>query len=182
MVRYALGRLVQAVVVIWGVSLFVFVLTYLSGDPTSLLLPPNASVEERARFREQMGFDRPLIVQFYVFKNVHWPMFEELHEYVQTCRDIGEIVICLPDLPQIIGTQNYALVEKLLSLKATVVARPRTDADVTFIADTIAGKVQGCGKIVNIGHGTISNISHKTIVLDPKFYSSFPVQQRIYLH
>jgi ABC-type dipeptide/oligopeptide/nickel transport system permease component len=67
MLRYALVRLVHALVVIWGVSLFVFVLTHLSGDPTSLLLPPNATQEERARFREQMGFDRPILVQYAEF-------------------------------------------------------------------------------------------------------------------
>ena len=67
MFRYTAVRLIQALVVIWGVSLFVFVLTHLSGDPTSLLLPPNASQEERARFRQQMGFDRPLPVQYLDF-------------------------------------------------------------------------------------------------------------------
>lgn len=101
--------------------------------------------------------DRKYTVQFYVYKNVHWPMFESLYEYLKGQSDVGEIIICLPDLPQLIGAQNYELAEKLLDSGATVVANPRDKkVEVTFIADTIAGKVTGCGKIVNVGHGTIS--------------------------
>ncbi len=100
---------------------------------------------------------RKLTVQFYVQKNVHWPMFESLYEYLKKHRNISEIIICLPDISNLIGAQNYELPEKLLNSGATIVANPRQKkVDVTFIADTIAGKVAGCGKIVNIGHGTIS--------------------------
>lgn len=96
------------------------------------------------------------VVQFYVYKNVHWPMFEALFEYLNDRPEVREIVLCLPDLAQLIGAGDHSLVEKLLGLGATCVARPRTDVDVTFIADTVAGKVAGCGRIVNVGHGTIS--------------------------
>jgi len=96
-------------------------------------------------------------VQFYVYKNVHWPMFENLFHYLQSRKDIKEIVLCLPDIPQLLGAQNYSFIDKLFSLDATITINPYTKkVDVTFIADTIAGKVQGCGKIVNVGHGTIS--------------------------
>jgi len=97
------------------------------------------------------------VVQFYIYKNVHWPMFENLFHYLKDRSEIKEIILCLPDIPQLLGAQNYELIDKLFSLGATVSASPYTQkADVTFIADTIAGKVQGCGKIVNVGHGTIS--------------------------
>jgi GT2 family glycosyltransferase/CDP-glycerol glycerophosphotransferase (TagB/SpsB family)/glycosyltransferase involved in cell wall biosynthesis len=96
-------------------------------------------------------------VQFYVFKNVHWPMFDEIFNYLKTRDDVGEIIICIPDLPQVIGNQNYSFVFSLFDLGVKVVNDPREiPVDVTFIADTIAGKVKGCGKIVNVGHGTIS--------------------------
>ncbi len=67
MARYILLRLVHAAVVVFGVSLIVFVLTHLGGDPASLLLPPNASAEEIQAFRHQMGFDRPLPLQLVDF-------------------------------------------------------------------------------------------------------------------
>lgn len=95
-------------------------------------------------------------VQFYVYKNVHWPMFEALFEYLHGRTEVREIVLCLPNLPQLLGASDNALGEKLLRLDATCVARPRSDADITFVADALAGKVAGCGRIVNVGHGTIS--------------------------
>jgi CDP-glycerol glycerophosphotransferase (TagB/SpsB family)/glycosyltransferase involved in cell wall biosynthesis len=100
----------------------------------------------------------PLTVQFYVYKNVHWPMFESLFEFLRGRDDVREIVICLPNLPNLTSSgTNHHLVEKILTLGARIVTDPRkANADVTFIADTIAGKVHGCGRIVNVGHGTIS--------------------------
>ncbi|PID29707.1 MAG: hypothetical protein CSB55_01420 [Candidatus Cloacimonadota bacterium] len=96
-------------------------------------------------------------VQFYVYKNVHWPMFQEIFNFLKTSEDVGEIIICLPDLPNLIGNQNYDFVLSLFNLGARVVSDPRAvKVDVTFIADAIAGKTKGCGKVVNVGHGTIS--------------------------
>jgi peptide/nickel transport system permease protein len=61
--RYLLVRLGHAVLVVVGVSLIVFLLTHLGGDPASLLLPPNASEEDIQQFRHAMGFDQPLPIQ-----------------------------------------------------------------------------------------------------------------------
>jgi len=107
---------------------------------------------------EEYSGKHPLTVQFYVYKNVHWPMFESLFEYLRGRNDVREIVICLPNLPNLTNSgTNHHLVEKILNLGARIVTDPRkANADVTFIADTIAGKVHGCGRIVNVGHGTIS--------------------------
>ena len=100
---------------------------------------------------------RPLAVQFYVFRNVHWPMFEELFHYLGTRPEVGERVICLPSLERLRSGQSDALAEKLLSLGVPITTRPNVHpVDVTFIADTVAGLVRGCGAIVNVGHGTIS--------------------------
>src|SRR5262245_41777836 len=67
MLRYVAGRLLYAAAVIVGVSIAVFFLVRLGGDPTALFLPPESSLEEIARVRHQMGFDRPLVVQYWEF-------------------------------------------------------------------------------------------------------------------
>ena len=64
MARFLLSRAVQAVVSILGVSTIVFVVMHLSGDPTLLLVPEGASREDVALLRRQLGFDRPLAVQY----------------------------------------------------------------------------------------------------------------------
>ena len=64
MKSYILRRLWQAVLVLFGVSVVVFAILHLTGDPAALLLPPDATAEDIARFRTAMGFDDPWIVQY----------------------------------------------------------------------------------------------------------------------
>ena len=64
MTAYIVQRLLLAVLVVFGVSIVTFFLTFLSGDPAVLMLPPDASAEQIARFRSEWGFDRPIIVQY----------------------------------------------------------------------------------------------------------------------
>jgi ABC-type dipeptide/oligopeptide/nickel transport system permease component len=49
------------------VVFIVFIMMFLSGDPVTLLLPPDASPKDIEEFRRQMGFDRPLWEQFFRF-------------------------------------------------------------------------------------------------------------------
>jgi peptide/nickel transport system permease protein len=62
--RIILERLSHAVFVVIGVSVLSFMLVHLTGDPAALLLPLDASQEDRDRFRAAMGLDRPLPVQY----------------------------------------------------------------------------------------------------------------------
>ena len=62
--QYVLGRLVQLVVVMVGISAIAFCLTYVLGDPTAVLLPMDAPQETRELFRKEMGLDQPLVVQY----------------------------------------------------------------------------------------------------------------------
>jgi peptide/nickel transport system permease protein len=67
MFRYLLNRLFQSVLVIFGVSLVVFALTYASGDPVAALLPLDTPREDVERFRQAYGFDQPLPIQYVRF-------------------------------------------------------------------------------------------------------------------
>jgi peptide/nickel transport system permease protein len=64
MQTFILRRLVQSIFVLFGVSLFVFGLLHLSGNPVGLLLPPDATVEDREALEQRFGFDKPLYVQY----------------------------------------------------------------------------------------------------------------------
>jgi peptide/nickel transport system permease protein len=57
-------RLLQSLVVLFGVSFVVFGILHLTGDPALVLLPPDASSEDVRRFREVMGFNDPFLVQY----------------------------------------------------------------------------------------------------------------------
>lgn len=65
---YIRRRLLQSVVVVWGVSVLVFFLLRLApGDPVSLLLVESASPEQVAEAQAKWGLDKPIPVQYAVF-------------------------------------------------------------------------------------------------------------------
>jgi peptide/nickel transport system permease protein len=57
-------RSLQSLISLAGLVVAVFFLARLTGDPTNLYLPIDASVEARQEFRAKYGFDDPLIAQF----------------------------------------------------------------------------------------------------------------------
>jgi peptide/nickel transport system permease protein len=64
---YIAGRLATAVLVIFGVSIVSFFLTFLTGDPAEIMLPPGATTEQMAKFRAEWGFDKPIHEQYWRF-------------------------------------------------------------------------------------------------------------------
>jgi ABC-type dipeptide/oligopeptide/nickel transport system permease component len=61
---YIAGRALQGVVVMFGVSAIVFFALFLTGDPAALMMSPDASAAEIAAFREAMGFNDPVWLQY----------------------------------------------------------------------------------------------------------------------
>ena len=64
MLRYLTTKVFQSLILAFGVLILAFLMVRMTGDPTSLMLSRNASAAEREAFREAMGFNRPLLVQF----------------------------------------------------------------------------------------------------------------------
>jgi peptide/nickel transport system permease protein len=62
--RFILAKLWQGAIVVLSVVVVVFVLTRLIGDPVRVMLPLEATQEQRAQFEQQLGLDRPIGVQF----------------------------------------------------------------------------------------------------------------------
>ena len=65
--RFLLSRLLHGLLVLLGVSVVVFGLTWLTGDPASVLLPVNTAPEQVQVFRHNMGLDRPIPLQYMEF-------------------------------------------------------------------------------------------------------------------
>jgi len=64
MTRFLIGRLAQALLVVWGVATIVFFIARLSGDPVTLMVPQGTPAEVIATMRHTLGFDRPLPEQY----------------------------------------------------------------------------------------------------------------------
>src|SRR2546429_1427413 len=67
MQRYLAGRILQAIVSMLVVSVVVFVLARLTGDPLEIMMPAEATQEDIAMMRAYLGLDRPWPVQYWRF-------------------------------------------------------------------------------------------------------------------
>ncbi len=67
MYTYLLRRVFQMIPVLLGITLIVFLLVRLTGDPAVLMLGEDARLEDIERVRIQMGLDKPLYVQYGIF-------------------------------------------------------------------------------------------------------------------
>lgn len=64
MKRYIFRRAIHSLIALTALLILVFFLSRLTGDPTNLFLPMDASLAEREAFAERHGFNDPIIVQF----------------------------------------------------------------------------------------------------------------------
>lgn len=60
-------RLIQMVVVLWAVSVLVFVMMSFTGDPTFMMVPLDATDEQIAQARRILGLDESHLVQYWRF-------------------------------------------------------------------------------------------------------------------
>jgi peptide/nickel transport system permease protein len=67
MQKLIISRLFQMVLTLFVVSLIVFFMVRLRGDPISVMAPPTFNQEQIERLRAAWGFDRPLVEQYVIF-------------------------------------------------------------------------------------------------------------------
>jgi peptide/nickel transport system permease protein len=67
MTTYIARRLLQMIPVLLGISIIVFLLVRLGGDPVLNLVPDYFTEEQIAAVRADYGFDRPILVQYLEF-------------------------------------------------------------------------------------------------------------------
>jgi len=65
--RYVLGRILQAVILIFVVATVVFLIVRATGDPLDVVTDPRATEETREAIAKELGLDRPLVVQYGIF-------------------------------------------------------------------------------------------------------------------
>ena len=64
MTAYVIRRLLQTVLVLFGVTALSFGTMFLSGDPTMVMAGEDWTREQVDELRQAMGFDRPWYVQY----------------------------------------------------------------------------------------------------------------------
>jgi peptide/nickel transport system permease protein len=65
--KYIVRRFFQSLLALLVLSMVIFLMSRLTGDPTLLMLPDDATHEDIVQLRHALGLDRPLPVQYWVF-------------------------------------------------------------------------------------------------------------------
>lgn len=83
MQRYIIVRGFHAIITLFAISVIIFALTRATGDPTDVMLPPEATIDEVQRLRDYWRLDDPLHTQYLVYignvftgnlgESVKWP-------------------------------------------------------------------------------------------------------------
>ena len=120
MAKYIAKRLICMIPVILGVTLLVFFIMNLApGDPAQIILGEQATPEQIAELRTQMGLDKPLIVQYinYILKLLHGDFGTS---YSSGKSVTNEIFACFPYTVKL--TLVAAVVSILLALPLGILA------------------------------------------------------------
>ena len=65
MLKYTLKRILMLIPTIIGITLFIYlIMSLVPGDPVELLLPQEATFEQKEALRAEMGLDKPVLVQY----------------------------------------------------------------------------------------------------------------------
>jgi peptide/nickel transport system permease protein len=136
--RYVVRRLLQSFVVVFGVSIVAFGMTFLTGDPAEVILGDGAdrmSVQQIEEFRVRMGFDRPWYVQYFSFvaKALHGDFGESFIRH----KPAYEVIV--ERLPATLQLAAFAFVLSLVvSIPLGVLAATRAQTPFDYVASVIA--------------------------------------------
>jgi peptide/nickel transport system permease protein len=135
---YVLKRIWHGAIVILGVTVIVFVVTRMVGDPVKVMLPLEATLEQRAAFEKQLGLDRPIAVQFgdFLVDLIHLDFGESLWQH----RPAMEIVFEKLPLTMLLAVLGIGLAF-LLSIPLGIIAalRPGGIADRVTVFFSLIG-------------------------------------------
>lgn len=91
MVKFIITRLFQMVITLFIVSLLVFFMVRLKGDPISVMVPPTFNQEQIEEMRAAWGFDKPLVEQYFIF--LQKAVTGDFGQSIQARRPAMELVI-----------------------------------------------------------------------------------------
>lgn len=139
MQTYIIMRMLQTILALIILSMVIFGLVRLSGDPALLMLPEGATKQHYQEIRTQLGLDKPIYFQYYIF--ISNAIKGDFGRSIRTKRPVADsIKEMLPNSLKLVGVS--LLITLILSIPLGVMAAVKKD---TFI-DTIARMIAGLGQ------------------------------------
>lgn len=135
MAKYLWKRLLQSLIAIFGVTLVVFLVLNVAGDPVTLMLPANASFEEIEALKEKLGYNDPVIMQYFRFlSSALQGDFGLSYNYHQPA-----LSVVLERVPATVTLALAAFVISLLiSIPAGIIAAVKRNSRIDAVIRTLA--------------------------------------------
>lgn len=138
MIKYIIKRLLQMLVVLFVVSLVVFILTNYIGDPISMLLPEDASQEEIQQAIRRLGLDKPIHVQYGIFvKDILSGNFGKSYVFSRPALEL--IIERIPATLEIVITAMIIAIVLAIPLGVYAGAYPKRRSSKVIMAGSILG-------------------------------------------
>lgn len=128
--------LLLSLITLFGVSVLIFLmLRVLPGDPARVLAGLNASEEQVARLREQLGLDQSLLAQYWSF--ITGVLTGDLGESARTSRPVSsEIAVRLP--ATLILAVTATVIGSVVGITAGVIAAVRRNSFLDHAISSVA--------------------------------------------
>jgi peptide/nickel transport system permease protein len=138
MIQFILRRLLYSMGVIVGVSVFVFVITHMLGDPARMMLPLESTPAEVEAFRDKMGFNDPILTQFWTFsKNAVRGDFGDSIWQREPAMDL--VMERLPRTMKLVAVATVLSLVVALPLGILAALKPRSLLDRTCTVSSLIG-------------------------------------------
>lgn len=138
MLKYIVKRFVQMIVVLFVVSILVFMLTNFIGDPVDMLVPENATVEQVESARARLGLDKPLPIQYGIFlKDVLHGNFGKSYTYGKPA--MGLIMERMPATLELVAIAALLVLIIAIPLGVYAGAYPKRRSSKIIMSGSILG-------------------------------------------
>lgn len=135
MERYLVQRVLQGALTLLVISLIVFLLARLSGDPLHIMLPEEATAEDYADAARRWGLDKPLPLQYLAFLGN--ALRGDLGKSIRLRRPTLELVLeRLPATLQLAGAS--IAVSLLIAVPIGVLSAVKRDSALDYVGKVIA--------------------------------------------
>lgn len=134
--RYITIRILQTVITLLILSVVIFALVRLSGDPALLMLSENATQQEYVDMRAHLGLDKPIYVQYALF--LAKAVKGDFGNSIRTHRPVSESILeKLPNSFKLVAVSMIATF--IFSIPLGVMAAVRKDSALDVFVRVLAG-------------------------------------------
>ena len=138
MFKFLIRRTIQMITVLLVVSVIVFVMTSVIGNPVYNMLPQDASEEQIQQVVKQLGLDKPIYVQYWIFlKNALRGEFGR--SYTHFVPALGLIISKFPATIEIVFVAMTLTVVLGISLGVFAGAKPKSKVSKLIMFGSLAG-------------------------------------------